>query len=38
MSKRRRNDLKAGKDVRLYLDNVFRTLRDLEARLDSRKR
>jgi superfamily II DNA or RNA helicase len=33
-----RDDLKAGKDVRLNLDNVTRTLRDLEQRLDSRKR
>jgi superfamily II DNA or RNA helicase len=33
-----RDDLKAGKDVRLQLDNVTRTLRELEQRLDSRKR
>jgi superfamily II DNA or RNA helicase len=33
-----REDLKAGKDVRLNLDNVTRTLQDLEHRLDSRKR
>jgi superfamily II DNA or RNA helicase len=33
-----RDDLKAGKDVRLNLDNVTRTLQDLGHRLESRKR
>ncbi|HND56070.1 MAG TPA: DUF3883 domain-containing protein, partial [Pirellulaceae bacterium] len=33
-----RDDARAGKDVRLNLDNVKRTLDDLQTRLDSRKR
>ena len=33
-----KEDRDAGKDVRLQLDNVTRTLRELEQRLDSRKR
>jgi SNF2 family DNA or RNA helicase len=33
-----RDDRAAGKDVRLNLDNVSRTLKDLQYRLDSRKR
>jgi hypothetical protein len=32
------NDRNAGKDVRLNLENVRRTLSDLEARLESRKK
>ena len=35
---RLKDDRAAGKDVRLQLDNVGRTLRDLQARLESRKR
>jgi len=33
-----KDDRKAGKDVRLNLDNVTRTLKDLQFRLDSRKK
>jgi hypothetical protein len=33
-----REDLQAGKDVRLQLENVSRTLQDLAQRLDSRRR
>jgi hypothetical protein len=33
-----KDDAKLGKDVRLNLDNVTRTLQDLEHRLESRKR
>lgn len=33
-----KDDLKAGRDVRLNLDNVARTLKDLQFRLESRKK
>jgi superfamily II DNA or RNA helicase len=33
-----RDDAKAGKDVRLNLDNVKRTLEDLQSRMDGRKK
>ena len=33
-----KDDLRAGKDVRLNLDNISRTLKDLQYRLESRKK